>query len=252
MNTAADAMGVTVSRLEEMVQSGLAANEFMPKFAKELRKNVRENDALAAAMKKVEAAQTRMSNSFAELADAMFKAGVADIMKGLFSGIADVVDGVTLAFNGLAAVVRPIVDGLESIIESILGAENSFSLLAVIIKGVAVYMATSFVRSMYGAYMATKIHTTQVTRLGAALIFAKNAARGLRAALGIGVALEVAGLAFDYFGGGDKNKSAAAPASSNNTLQLSVDVTGSNQSMGEEIGTQIAQELQAGNNGMLS
>jgi tape measure domain-containing protein len=66
MSIAARAMQVTTGELEKMIQKGISAEEFMPKFSAELRRTARDGGALAASMESITAAEQRMSSSFQE------------------------------------------------------------------------------------------------------------------------------------------------------------------------------------------
>lgn len=87
MNIAANAMGVTVSELEKMIQAGISAEEFMPKFSAELRKAAREGGALASSIQGITAAEQRLSailqQSVTEGSDMGYRKGVVTLVNSL-------------------------------------------------------------------------------------------------------------------------------------------------------------------------
>lgn len=87
MSIAAKAMGTTTQGLEDMMEKGIAAEEFLPKFSKALRENVRDSGALAASMKKISAEKGRLRNALElgvkEAFDVGAREGTISFLKGL-------------------------------------------------------------------------------------------------------------------------------------------------------------------------
>lgn len=87
MNIAAKAMGVTVNELDKMIQVGISAEEFVPKFSAELRKAAREGGALASSIEGITAAEQRLSatlqQAVTEGSDMGYRKGVVTLLNSL-------------------------------------------------------------------------------------------------------------------------------------------------------------------------
>lgn len=114
--TAAKAMGVSTQQLSKMVESGtLASEEFLPKFADELRRSVRESGALAASLEKVRAARQRMASTFTLQTDEGFKAG-KDGFAGGFKNLTESLQQLGSAFRVFGKIMGAIFNGVASVI----------------------------------------------------------------------------------------------------------------------------------------
>lgn len=245
MNIAAKAMNVTTGELERMIKAGLPATEFMTKFAKEMRKTVRVNGALAASMDKVEAVQQRMTNSFSLLADAVFNAGAANLLKGVFDGIAGIIDAVTFSVNalgvvigGLNTVVNAVVEALQSFLGISIDTEAQLNVVTVAVKGLAILLGLKLAKGLKIAAFSATVATGSMTRFARSLNLARIAAKALLRALGIGFALEAGSFLLDKFVFNTEEDSSSSGGSTNitnnttNRNELSFEVTGAT---GEEI-----------------
>jgi len=101
---AARSMNMTTKELDKMVSSGkLSSEEFLPKFAAELRKTVRETGALAASLKKVEAEQQRFTSQMQLNVKAGFEAGKGGFAS-FFQDLSGVLHTLTPAFKAFGRV----------------------------------------------------------------------------------------------------------------------------------------------------
>lgn len=88
-NVAARAMGVTTQQLGKLLQTGsLAADEFLPKFAAEIRKTFA--DLLPEATRGAQAALNRFENAFAELQLNLARSGFLEAVVDAMNDIRDV------------------------------------------------------------------------------------------------------------------------------------------------------------------
>ena len=89
-------MGKTSKEFIKMVETGkLVAADFLPKFARELRKVVRENGSLVEGMQKLEAQQQRLGTSFKKMVDDMFQGGASKSIGNFFNRISKLIDKVS-------------------------------------------------------------------------------------------------------------------------------------------------------------
>lgn len=132
---AAKAMGVTTTELNQLVSSGqLASEDFLPKFANELRKVVRETGALNKALHKVQANEERFK-SILQLATAEGFTANSSLFSSAFQDLVIVVKesiplfklfGISLAgyfktatesIKVLSAVLNPVVGVINELLE---------------------------------------------------------------------------------------------------------------------------------------
>ncbi len=105
MAIAAKSMNVTTSELEEMIQAGISANDFLPNFSKELRKAVRESGALAASLQTITAAQQRMAATYQLSVVQAFDAGARSGVIAFFEGLSENIEDLTPLITGLGRIV---------------------------------------------------------------------------------------------------------------------------------------------------
>lgn len=99
MGTAARAMGVTSAELEKMIQKGIAAEDFLPKFSAELRKTVKDSGALQASLNSITAANQRFTSSL--------QLGVLDsFSSGAKSGLVNFLERLTETITQLSPVFK--------------------------------------------------------------------------------------------------------------------------------------------------
>lgn len=99
MSIAAKAMNVTTSELEEMIQKGISAEEFLPRFSKELRNTVRDSGALAASLNSITAANQRFTSSV--------QLGIVEAFgAGAKSGIINFLDRITESITQLTPLFK--------------------------------------------------------------------------------------------------------------------------------------------------
>ncbi len=95
---AARAMGVTTAELGKMLESGsVVADDFLPKFAKALNEYV--GDASESAANRLEASQTRMSNAWERLMQAVGDSGVSSAMAVGMESAASSIDAIAVAME---------------------------------------------------------------------------------------------------------------------------------------------------------
>lgn len=95
MQIAARATGVTTEQFQKMLANGeVLSNEFLPKFAEEMRKTF--GGGLEQSTQGLQAALNRLKNSFFDLAGAIGEAGVTTALTNVASGISGLTDGITL------------------------------------------------------------------------------------------------------------------------------------------------------------
>lgn len=118
---AARAMGVTTTELDKMLQSGsLASDVFLPKFADELRKTVRETGALGAGMRTIRAEQARLGTAGTEFAEGLLDAGGKGGLKDVLNLITTFVQALKPVGAAVMRVVRPIVSVIAGIAKLII------------------------------------------------------------------------------------------------------------------------------------
>ncbi len=88
MAIAAKSMNATTGEFEDMIRAGISAEEFLPKFSKELRKAVTDSGALAASLKSITAAQQRFTTAFQLLTVEAFDVGAKKGEVGFFNSLA--------------------------------------------------------------------------------------------------------------------------------------------------------------------
>lgn len=90
MEAGAKSMGLSIGDFIKQVETGsVLAKDFMLPFARELRRQVRENGALEAAQKKLTAQQQRMNTEFKVLIDDIFQDGLSQRIGSVFGMIAN-------------------------------------------------------------------------------------------------------------------------------------------------------------------
>ena len=223
MNISAKAMGVTTQRLEEMVKAGLSAEEFMPKFAKALRASVRENDALAASMQKVEAAQTRFKNTVTEASDALFNSGGALFLKATFDALSDTVNIIALPFKALSFILKQLFGDFQlgnEVIQSV-----SFA-----IKALAAVLMSRLVPSLMSTGPAAAKAAVGMRMFAGSMLAATAAAKALMRAVPFLIAFEAlawgaSALDKHVFNPGQSSGSGRGGNTTNNsTTQVQVDI----------------------------
>lgn len=117
MNIAAKAMNVTTSELEEMIKTGISAEEFMPKFSAELRKAAREGGALEASINSITAARQRMmaswQDSITEASDKGFRTGIVDF----FNSISGLIDQLKPLIREIGKFIGSLLTGISEVID---------------------------------------------------------------------------------------------------------------------------------------
>jgi tape measure domain-containing protein len=124
MSIAAKAMNVTTMELEKMVEAGIPAEEFLPKFAAELRKSVRESGALAASLKKISAEKGRFANALQLGINEAFESGAARGVQDFFKAATALVKMITPVFKILGATIGAIFSGVSAGVQGIAIAVN--------------------------------------------------------------------------------------------------------------------------------
>lgn len=115
MSIGARAMGVNTQEFEKMVEAGISAEEFMPKFAKELRRTVRESGALAESLKKISAEKGRLRNALELGIKESFDGGAREGTIDFLQGLTRLVKELTPAFKVLGVAVK-VIGGVLKII----------------------------------------------------------------------------------------------------------------------------------------
>jgi tape measure domain-containing protein len=133
MSIAAKAMGVTTMELEKMVEAGIPAEEFLPKFAKELRNSVKESGALEASLKKISAEQGRFINALQRGLMEASGAGASEGIQQFFKGLTDLVKGLTPLFKGLGIAIRLVGLGFGTLVRVASSIASVFTSLVGII-----------------------------------------------------------------------------------------------------------------------
>ena len=88
-------MGVTTDQLNKLLKAGqVASSDFLPAFAKELRRTVRETGALEAGQNSLVASQNRLNSTFFSFTRDLGKAGAEKGFQNLFEDL-------TVSFNTL-------------------------------------------------------------------------------------------------------------------------------------------------------
>lgn len=106
---AAKAMGVTTDELNKMLKAGqVGSDKFLPKFAKQLRKTVRETGALSAGLNTVVAAQNRFKTSLTDLSIANADAGLKNVFIDSFKILKMLTKAITPLTAGISSVLEPI------------------------------------------------------------------------------------------------------------------------------------------------
>lgn len=103
MAIAAKSMGVTTAELEKMVESGISAEEFLPKFGAAL-----EQAFAADAARNVETLNGQINllkNRFAELLNGFGEGGVADAVVSVLQDVGGMLDWLEEKINGMDATV---------------------------------------------------------------------------------------------------------------------------------------------------
>ncbi len=229
MPLAAKALGVTIEQLNEMVRRGeVASKDFLPKFAKELRKSVKDTGALQAGLKSVTAAQGRMNATFQLLVKEIFDSGLKEFAVDTFNGISTVIKDLTPTFKllgmvigGVTAAVFGLISGIDTLLK-MLGFESGgagFVVKLLIALMIGKLIPTLTLTGATGTAAFGSIATsagfaaTATGLLTRALLVAKAAARGLLAALGpIGLLFLGGSLVFDLFSGSSNGSTGASRA----------------------------------------
>ncbi|WP_167747430.1 tape measure protein, partial [Eikenella corrodens] len=103
MAIAAKSMGVTTAELEKMVESGISAEEFLPKFGSAL-----EQAFAADAARNVETLNGQINllkNRFAELLNGFGEGGVAEAAISVLQDVGEMLDWLEERINGMDATV---------------------------------------------------------------------------------------------------------------------------------------------------
>lgn len=136
MAIAAKAMNVTTSELESMIQKGISAEEFLPKFAAELRSSVKDSGALAASLNTVTAAQQRLSSELqlgiVGFSDAGGKEGIISLFEGLsfvVKSLKPILKAIGIIFKNLGRDVRTILRIFGGLVNIITGLVKAFQSL---------------------------------------------------------------------------------------------------------------------------
>ena len=197
LNIAAKAMNVNVQELERMIQAGLSADEFMLKFSRTVRSTVRENGALQASTQKVEASQQKMATAFAEFSDALFKAGLADLLKGFFDFLSDSLQALTVLFKAISVPVQAFNGWLEELNMKLFGVADQVTLVSLALKVLAAFLISrmipagmTFTTVMTGMATATWSFAGALRAVGIAL-------KSIGRIIGIGLAFEALGFVLD-------------------------------------------------------
>lgn len=115
---ASKAMGVTTQELMKMMEQGqLMANEFLPKFSKELRTAAREGDALAEGLKTSRIAMQRAGVAFNLNVLEAFDRGVEGGLSDFFNNIASVLKDTTPFWKVLGTAVGAVASVLGFLIK---------------------------------------------------------------------------------------------------------------------------------------
>ncbi len=122
IDIAAKSMDMTSKEFIKLVETGnVVAQDFLPKFAKELRKTVRENGSLVAGMDKLEAKQQRMITTLKLLVDKVFQGRGAQAIGNLFQKISKFVEFITPVLsdigNGFFEIFDIVVELTSSIVQ---------------------------------------------------------------------------------------------------------------------------------------
>lgn len=249
LQAAEKALGVTTQEFNKMLDTGsILSKDFMPKFAKQLRMMVRENNALEKSTEKVQAAQSRMHNQFVELSEAMFNAGGASVIKGVFDTLGDTMMILKAAFQGLSLALSPISWLINSINDAFGLAEDQFNTVSFAIKVIVILLIQRLIPSLKASGVAGTQAAIGVRLFGQALLFAAGAAKQLMKALFIGFAFEGIGWALDKFvynnNSGTSSGSSGGQSTTNQTVNISIDASAASaqdvalevqRSMGEQL-----------------
>lgn len=227
MNVAAQAMNVTTGELEEMIKKGISAEDFMLKFSKRMREFVRENNALGAAVQKVEARQQRMTNAFKNFSDAIFTGGGASLLGGLFDTIASAINGVTFAVSALGTGLNAIDNFVNSVFNITVSETNAgFSFLKNTLIGLSIMLAGRYVKSVGLAVLGTNAAAAATSRWATAILFLKTAVRSLLFATGIGALFTLGGFALEKLtSSGDNTARQVSRTENNNQVVIEKVVT---------------------------
>jgi tape measure domain-containing protein len=112
---AAKAMGVTTDELNDMLKAGeVGSKEFMPRFAKALRKVVRETGALEAGQAAIVASQNRFNTSLTTATEKLIEmGGMKQLFDVIFGGLTNVVNFLTPALAGVSLAISHVAQAVS-------------------------------------------------------------------------------------------------------------------------------------------
>lgn len=129
MTTAAKAMNVTTGELEKMIAAGIPAEDFLGKFSKQLRLQVRENGALSAAQGKLLANFDRFKNSLVLFSSTLFEMGGIGKSSGrALNAVGKLVKSITPFFTVLAKGISFLIDIITGVIDGVSLAIDIFTM----------------------------------------------------------------------------------------------------------------------------
>lgn len=130
MSTASKAMGVTVQELTKMLENGeIVSNEFLPKFAKQLRIAAREGGALTAALDTSGVALRRLISTVQLNIFDAFESGLGEGLASFFNDLRATVDQMAPTFRGLGRVAGAALKGLGIAIRALAQLLRPFGIL---------------------------------------------------------------------------------------------------------------------------
>jgi len=130
MSTASKAMGVTVQELTKMLENGeVVSNEFLPKFAKQLRIAAREGGALTAALDTSGVALRRLISTVQLNIFDAFESGLGEGLASFFNDLRATVDQMAPTFRGLGRVAGAALTGLGIAIRALAQLLRPFGIL---------------------------------------------------------------------------------------------------------------------------
>jgi len=130
MSTASKAMGVTVQELTKMLENGeVVSNEFLPKFAKQLRIAAREGGALTAALDTSGVALRRLISTVQLNIFDAFESGLGEGLASFVNDLRATVDQMAPTFRGLGRVAGAALKGLGIAIRALAQLLRPFGIL---------------------------------------------------------------------------------------------------------------------------
>lgn len=208
----AKSLGISTEELNDQLRKGLIKSETLLGFARTLRETARETGALEAGLGNSRNALNRLKSAFTVFLENVFgdMGGLSSIFNSLAQAILDVtplVKALMEGFKFLFNVIVSVVSAIDSVIKALGFDSGALGAVVIVLVGLlAKLLIPAFAKAGWAAIGAfsqistgAMTATGAVSRLAAALIFAKRALTALLLSTGVGALVVGAGALAQHF-----------------------------------------------------